>query len=342
MPAAGLTTRPSADLTTRGRPERGQTLPEPQTRLTVKDFPTLAADQIGRHAVIALYEELTLYPKPGLVSRVDSGSHADMNAGTFLRSLFSLRRYFPALVRLGASGAPFTDLQAYGIVAEARMLETTGGVNTHRGAVFLLGLLCASAGASLASGEPLRVSTLPTALLHHWGTALAAHAAVRRDLPGSIAARQYGLRSAAQEAALGFPVLFEHVLPALQAGLRCGLSPALARLDALFTAIVHLDDTNLARRGGTAGLAYARDAAHGFLAAGGAGRDGGLAAALELHREFVSKRLSPGGAADMLAAACWLVRLETAGLATAAAPPSCGADFSFRTIWPRSTVNEWA
>jgi len=270
-----------------------------------------ATDAIGRQAVIALHEELALYPKPGLVSRVDSGSHADMDAGTFLRSLFSLRRYFPAIVRLGAAGRPFADLQACGMTAETRMLRATGGVNTHRGAVFLLGLLGASAGALLASGQSLRASSLRAMLLEHWGPALAAHAAVRRDLPGSIAARQHGLRSAAQEAALGFPVLFERVLPALEAGLRRGLSPDQARLDALFAAMAHLDDTNLARRGGRAGLAFARQAARGFLAAGGAGRMGGPQAALALHREFVSRRLSPGGAADMLAAACWLVRIQS-------------------------------
>ncbi|MGS0757041.1 triphosphoribosyl-dephospho-CoA synthase, partial [Roseateles sp. GG27B] len=54
-----------------------------------------AAALIGRAATVALYEELQLHPKPGLVSFVDEGSHTDMDATTFMRSLFALRRYFP-------------------------------------------------------------------------------------------------------------------------------------------------------------------------------------------------------------------------------------------------------
>ena len=267
------------------------------------------ACRLGRLAVVALYDELALYPKPGLVSLEDSGSHTDMDGRTFLRSLFSLRRYFPTMVGLGATGAPFPALRACAIEAEARMLRATGGVNTHRGAVFLLGLLCAGAGAVQASGEPLQASRIRTTLLHRWGRALEAHAAVKRDLPGSIAAREHGLRNAAHEAALGFPVLFEQVLPTLETGLRRGLSEDRARLDAFFAAMAHLDDTNLARRGGRDGFDFARQAARGFLAAGGAAGAQGWQAALALHREFVRRRLSPGGAADMLAAACWLTRL---------------------------------
>jgi triphosphoribosyl-dephospho-CoA synthase len=129
-------------------------------------------------------------------------------------------------------------------------------------------------------------------------------------LPGGIAARRHGLRSASQEAALGFPVLFEVALPALTQALRRGLDLQAARVDALFAVMAVLDDSNLAHRGGLEGLHHARQAARSFLAQGGAARPGGLDAARAIHRDFVLRRLSPGGAADTLAAACCLVRLE--------------------------------
>jgi len=94
---------------------------------------------IGKQAVRALHAELVLHPKPGLVSPLDSGAHDDMDAGTFLRSLFSLRRYFSAIAAAGAEAMPFPELQRLGIQAEARMLTATQGVNTHRGAIFCLG-----------------------------------------------------------------------------------------------------------------------------------------------------------------------------------------------------------
>src|SRR5215218_4760441 len=81
---------------------------------------------IGRAAVRALYTELALSPKPGLVSPLDSGAHDDMDMTTFMRSLFALRGYFCAIAAAGAAGADFADLQALGIAAERRMLAATG------------------------------------------------------------------------------------------------------------------------------------------------------------------------------------------------------------------------
>src|SRR5690349_17241348 len=101
-------------------------------------------EAIGRAATLSLYDELALSPKPGLVTLLDRGSHTDMDAHTFMRSLLALRGYFARIATLGAQGAGFPALQACGIEAEAHMLSATGGINTHRGAIFMLGLLCAA------------------------------------------------------------------------------------------------------------------------------------------------------------------------------------------------------
>ena len=130
---------------------------------------------IGRAATLALYDELALAPKPGLVTLVDCGSHDDMDAHTFMRSLFSLRHYFVQIAEAGFDGADFAVLERLGIEAEARMLAATGGVNTHRGAIFMLGLLCASAGAvTREHGCVAHPAQLRDALRRHWGDALAA------------------------------------------------------------------------------------------------------------------------------------------------------------------------
>jgi triphosphoribosyl-dephospho-CoA synthase len=271
--------------------------------------PATTPQQIGHAATLALYDELALSPKPGLVTLIDNGSHSDMDARTFVRSLFGLRSYFPRIAALGQAGAPFDALQRCGIDADARMLAATGGINTHRGAVFMLGLLCASAGALVQAGGPLRPDALRAMLLQRWGHDLAARAQRPPTLPGGKVARQLGLRGASQEAAAGFPVLFETAVPALSAALARGLAPRLARLDTLFHVMAVLDDSNLALRGGIAGLHYAQDAARGFLTAGGAARSDALQAAAGIGRAFVARRLSPGGAADTVAAACWLQRV---------------------------------
>lgn len=269
--------------------------------------------QIGRAATLALHDELALAPKPGLVSFADSGSHQDMDAHTFVRSLFALRHCFPRMAALGAEGAPFEALQACGLAAEARMRAATGGPNTHRGAIFSLGLLCASAGALAGDGLAPRPEALRAMLLQRWGAALLQRSLREPTLPGGIAARRHGLRGAAQEAALGFPVLFNVAVPALAGALAQGLSPQRARLQTLFAILAVLDDSNLAHRGGLEGLHHARQVARGYLARGGAARPDGLEAAWAIHRDFVARRLSPGGTADVLAAACWMHRLGALG-----------------------------
>jgi triphosphoribosyl-dephospho-CoA synthase len=265
---------------------------------------------LGRAAIVSLYDELALAPKPGLVSFADTGSHADMDAGTFLRSLFALRHFFVRIAAQGAASAEFTPLQALGIEAEIRMLRATGGVNTHRGAIFTLGLLCAAAGAAHAAGLACCATSLRATLIARWGGALSAHAALASDSHGGRAARRHGLRSAAEEAAQGLPTLFEHVLPALRAARRAGADDRGARLHALFTAMAEADDTNLVHRGGLQGLRDARRLARDFLAEGGGLTADATRRAARVHAVFVERRLSPGGAADLLAAACWVERVE--------------------------------
>jgi triphosphoribosyl-dephospho-CoA synthase len=270
----------------------------------------LSPTAIGRAATLALHDELVLAPKPGLVTPFDNGSHEDMDAHTFMRSLFALRRYFVQMAEAGQAGAGFAALERLGIGAEARMLAATRGVNTHRGAIFMLGLLCAAAGAvARERGGPMQPEPLRAALREHWGAALSARSRRTPTLPGGIAARRLGLRGASAEAASGFPVLFETAVPTLARGLAQGLAPRLARLDTLFHVMAVLDDSNLAHRGGLAGLRHAQDAARRFIGDGGAARPGGLAAAQAIAEDFVARRLSPGGAADTLAAACWVMRI---------------------------------
>ncbi|GAB3661349.1 triphosphoribosyl-dephospho-CoA synthase MdcB [Ramlibacter alkalitolerans] len=270
---------------------------------------------IGRLATLALYHELSLAPKPGLVSFVDNGSHEDMDAATFMRSLFGLRSYFPAIAQAGAEGASFPELERLGREAEERMLAATGGINTHRGAIFALGLLCAATGRLAARAAVLEPEAVRACLDEEWGDALRARAARAAAAPaaskGQRAARAHGLRSAGDEAAAGFPVLFSTTLPAMRAARSAGACGTAALVQGLFATLATLDDTNLVHRGGIEGLRFAQAQAQDFLAAGGVLRRGWRTSAQEVHGRFVARRLSPGGAADVIACAWWAEQLGT-------------------------------
>ena len=272
----------------------------------VGNAPNWNAQHIGRAAIAAMYDELALAPKPGLVSFVDTGSHFDMDATTFMRSLFALRHYFPRIALLGAAQAPFEELEALGIRAETQMLKATAGINTHRGTIFTMGLLCAAAGS--LTGRPCAL-VLRETLMNGWGKALRARRQRGTGSNGQRVIEALGLRGADEEAAEGFPVLFERAVPALSKARYHGLDDQHARLQTFFEIMSVLDDTNLAHRGALAGLRYAQSEARSFLDAGGAFRSDAIVHAQRIHKAFVVRRLSPGGAADVLAAAGFVERI---------------------------------
>ena len=265
------------------------------------------AHTIGQKAVRALYAELMLYPKPGLVSPVDSGAHDDMDVTTFMRSLVSLRHYFVSIAAHGAAGAPFHVLQSLGLSAEKRMLDATDGINTHRGAIFCMGLLAAAAGWLHSQSLNVTGEALADTIGFMWAGDIAALTATSTDSNGGRAIRRYGGRGARDEALVGFPTLMNVALPILQSTLESQDSPELAMVQSLFAVMAHLDDTNLLHRGGPEGLTFVQTQAKHFLIQGGVFNPNWRSIAFELHQACIARHLSPGGAADMLAAA-WFVQ----------------------------------
>jgi triphosphoribosyl-dephospho-CoA synthase len=266
----------------------------------------LTAD-IGRLAVRSLYDELALYPKPGLVSPVDNGSHEDMSAQTFMRSMFALRHYFVAIAQAGSEGAGFEELKRLGIEAEQAMLAATGGINTHRGAIFALGLLCAAAGHCLAHDVRMTPEALRAVLLIEWGEALGAHAQITDSgSHGAQAAALHAASGAREEAALGLPSVFEIALPVLHRTLAARRGRECARIDALFALMAHISDSNVYYRRGREGAALVTHCARRFLERGGTAHAEWRRRAIACHRLFVRHRLSPGGAADLLAVTCFV------------------------------------
>lgn len=252
-------------------------------------------------AVRCLELEVSTHPKPGLVGPLDRGSHADMDIHTFRRSARAIRPHLEALADAGARGHGMAHLRVIGLAAESAMLAATGGVNTHRGAIFGLGLLCAAAG----GGD--RTTPLGRLVAQRWGEEILL-APGPRDSHGETVRRRFGAGGARLEAARGFPSVYRVGVPALAQA-----SGEAARVQACFALVAAVQDTNLLHRGGRAGLRFAQRAAQAFLDAGGVTRAGWRARALAVHRAFVARRLSPGGAADLLAMSLFVRAWEMLG-----------------------------
>ncbi len=255
----------------------------------------------------ALREEAWLTPKPGLVDGRGPGAHRDMDIALLLRSAGVLERWFERLAEV-SRGRPLdgqlrTDLGEIGRRAEADMLAHTGGVNTHRGALFSLGLLIAAA----ATG-----STGTTEVVTGAG-ALAgspdAGAPPEAESHGRRARLLVPLVGARHQAAKGFPAVVDAALPMLWRQRAAGVAEDAARLDTLLALMAIVDDTCVLYRGGPSGLRLVKTGARAALDAGGAGTPRGRSALAMLDDRLVLARLSPGGSGDLLAATLLLDRL---------------------------------
>jgi triphosphoribosyl-dephospho-CoA synthase len=276
-----------------------------------RQFPVFA-ERIGCAAAAALLRELMTWPKPGLVSEIDNGSHSDMDARLLRRSALVLRPFFAELGQAGTQAATMNRLRAIGMRAEAAMLFATGGINTHRGAIFGLGLLSAAAGAAApeSDGSPRVTRTLGAIVAERWGEDIR-----RGPVPafshGAMALRRYGAGGARAEAAAGFPSVYEIALPALRLGRMSAPQDEHApAVQACFALIAAVRDTNLLHRGGAEGARYAQRAAECFLREGGVATPDWRKRAAAAHAAFVARNLSPGGCADLLAMTLFIDALE--------------------------------
>lgn len=268
------------------------------------DLAPTASATLGEHAVRALIEEAVLTPKPGAVDADDNGAHDDMNLAMLVASAHSLRHAFTELAELGAVIPLGADLRravgAVGRAGEASMLQATGGVNTHRGALWAIGLLVTAAAAT-RGGSPERIASAAGAIARITDDALPPQPLSH----GQRARLTHGARGAVGQAQQGFPGVMNVALSTLRARQKT-CEPRYARLDALLAVMAGLDDTCVLHRAGLDGLRRTQAGAARVLALGGSSTRRGHRALVRLGRELTRCRISPGGSTDLLACAIFL------------------------------------
>ena len=259
----------------------------------------------ARLAVQALLFEVAVTPKPGLVDRENSGSHRDMDMFTFLSSGAGLFPYFAQCVKIGRQGGTpeetFRALRAPGLLAEGQMLASTGGVNTHKGAIFSMGILCGALGRLERQdwGKPDRVLAQCAAMTR--GLTARDFAGLTSETARTAGQKlylRYGITGVRGQAEAGFPAVGKIGLPKLEAALSQGKSINEAGRAALLAMLADTVDTNMIHRGGYEQAKAASEQAKRLLE-----REPfpGAKALEEMNRDFVEKNLSPGGTADLLA-----------------------------------------
>ncbi|MDW6003901.1 triphosphoribosyl-dephospho-CoA synthase CitG [Vibrio mangrovi] len=275
---------------------------------------------VGNLAYHAMMLEVHLTPKPGLVDTVNQGAHQDMDLDLFVQSANALAPYMARFVRAGWQhhnlpvASLLSMLRPVGIEAEAAMFEATSGVNTHKGMIFSMGLICGVVGwlkANRLNVDSLYISKAVSQCCQHlvWNEL--------RDLchrlpvtQGEKLYQQYGVTGARGEAASGFSTVMVYALPAYQSCIEQGFSTEQALWQTLLVLVANNQDTNLLSRGGMAGLQYAQEYALSILAAGGVSAPDIEAALSQFDRCLIERNLSPGGSADLLAVTWLIAELE--------------------------------
>lgn len=283
--------------------------------------------ELAALAVKALLDEAALFPKPGLVDPVSQGAHSDMDFTTLVRSAAALQQGFYECARIGyesassvhepaagllpqsAAAAVRKRLRATGLALEKAMFAETRGINTHKGAIFIFAYLLGAAG-QLFCGSAAPRCGLPevTEALYARMRVLAA-GLVAEDMAGVSTKQtlthgervflQYGCKGIRGEVEAGLPLVQRNA--AYLAGLT-HLTQREAYLYTLLRIIAENEDTNVLFRAGAPALRDLQSRCASIVASGVTGA--ALYAAVESLDDYcIERHISPGGSADLFAAA---------------------------------------
>ena len=271
--------------------------------------PTTVPYIVAHLATRALKAELNTTPKPGLVDTHDSGAHRDMDHALMMRSIRALHPYFVQLATLGYDSTQLpahNDIVSIGLEAEKAMFKSTGGVNTYKGALFSMGLVLTAATYIIGRGKVAMTTHgkeyVPGDLLSAIIIQLANGFPDTSGTHGSRAkqAAQAGgsLKSALDNAREGYSQLFGEWLPFYETRIKG--DDSYVKHKTLLRIMCDLDDTNIVYRTDYDTMQQVKTQARHLL------EDFSEAGIDDLNRDFVSRNISPGGSADMLALVVFL------------------------------------
>ena len=263
-------------------------------------------DSIARNAVRALLYEVLTTPKPGLVDRTNSGSHKDMDIFTYADSTAALAPYFSKCAALGMETAgksedvTFEKIRKEGMLAERDMLITTKGINTHKGAIFSLGLMCAALGRLPHELWASHDHVLDECAAMVKGITQADFEGLNSENAGTAGQKlylEYGITGIRGQAEAGYPAVRNYGYPVLEKLLSYGQPIDRAGSTALLAIIASSTDTNLITRSSRETQLQIQKEIRALLQEEPIPTEDTLK---ELDRKFISMNLSPGGSADLL------------------------------------------
>lgn len=274
---------------------------------------------IGCLVLEAMLLEANCAPAPGLVDRFNSGAHNDMDIYTFIKSSVALSPYMHNFVYMGYMHKGALDtllafIRPLGIEAEAAMFKATKGVNTQKGLIFLMGILCAAAGYVYRKYNIIK-STLVFDAVKIMCQGLVAKELGnlphdRKLTSGERLYHQYGIRGIRGELEDGLPIIQDIALPAYKKAISLGATDDALLIYTLLSIMTATEDTTIINRHDQDTLIMVKKSAKKLLSNDDILQLDGFDAVKDLDRQFIEQWISPGGSADLLAATHFLYVLE--------------------------------
>ena len=277
--------------------------------------PTTIPYIIGHLASMALQTELDTTPKPGLVDRNDNGAHRDMDHALMQRSIQALHPYFVRLAQLGFTGKQpcHDEIVNIGIEAEREMFKATGGVNTHKGALFSIGLAAVALGGEafcrITQAEgcgTMAYNDVNSKQIQSLSNSIASLARLFPDTNGTHGSKAKAnniLKGALDNAREGYTQLFKAWLPFYIDRIAEGDNYALHKT--LLRIMCDLDDTNIVYRTSMETMKEVKTEARQMLDT--SRNIVNFEAALQaMNTDYIHRNISPGGSADMLSLVVFL------------------------------------
>lgn len=277
---------------------------------------------ISSLCIKSILYELAASPKPGLVDRYNPGAHDDMDVFTFLGSASVLPPYFQECTRAGLDfqGDDYRKLmeglRPIGIEAENLMFQATSGINTHKGAIFSLGIIASAVGSLYGKNHDSyfktdkiikRVKEMTEGISKELK-----NIDNNKDLTyGESLYLKYGVKGIRGEVESGFETVINHSLPVLKDLIKAdeySINDIL--LHTLLHLIAHTEDSNILGRHNMGVLNYSQARAKKALDLGGYLTEEGRKEVGQMDRDFIENNISPGGAADLLGVTIFLFYLE--------------------------------
>jgi len=289
-------------------------MPYNNTTIVLDQAPIQHISNLSKHldqlARSALYDEVSLELKPGLVCPSSQGSHYDMNHALFIKSITSLKGYYAQLCEYAFHDYAFEDIQQAGIKCEQRMLLATNQINTHKGAIFNLGFASAGVGRCLSLQLPINSENICKQIQLRWQQELLNKLDRNPNSHGQQMRKKYGISGAIEQVAYGFDIVQRIALPCFQSTLAQTQSEQHAALQCLMILISQLPDTNIVWRGGMSALFIVQEMAQKFIHDGGVLQTNWEDKLKKINQYFIKHRLSPGGSADLLGVTLFFHKVE--------------------------------